>query len=106
MSATATIALGFANLEWPANLGFVCSALVTTVSALEPFFNWRSRWVLADETLAKWHELEDELFFFVATRKEEELTIEELLHFQNRSAFIWRELTAEWVTARRTNGVG
>ena len=39
LSAAATIMLGFADLNGLAAAGFVCSALVTTIGAIEPYFN-------------------------------------------------------------------
>ncbi|WP_308798969.1 hypothetical protein [Agromyces silvae] len=104
LSATATIVLGTSNPAWPVNLAFICSALVTTVTTLEPFFNWRTRWVLADAALADWHQLEDELYFHVASRKESELDRDALLEFQDRNSAIWGQLSSEWVAARRESG--
>lgn len=43
LSAAATIILGVQDLDFWAGLGFSLVALATAVSAVEPFFNWRSR---------------------------------------------------------------
>ncbi|MCD1570746.1 hypothetical protein [Agromyces mediolanus] len=101
LSATATIATGFANLSWPANLGFVAAALVTTASALEPYFNWRARWVLADESLARWHALEDSLYFYVASTPASELSTSRILDLQEQNRQIWADFSSDWVSARR-----
>ena len=46
LSGAATIILGLQNLTFWAGLGFSLVALTTVVNAIEPFFNWRSRWCL------------------------------------------------------------
>lgn len=60
-SAIATVILGLADLGTWASIGFVLSAWVTTINAVEPFFNWRSRWVGAEKALASWHRIEESL---------------------------------------------
>ena len=37
------------DLDFWSGLGFSLVALVTVINAVEPFFNWRSRWVLMEE---------------------------------------------------------
>ncbi len=49
LSATSTIILGLQNLGFWAGLGFSLVAVTTVVNAVEPFFAWRSRWVLMEE---------------------------------------------------------
>jgi hypothetical protein len=44
LSATSTIILGLQNLDGWTGTAFALVAVVTVVSALEPFFAWRSLW--------------------------------------------------------------
>jgi hypothetical protein len=50
LSGASTIILGLQNLDFWTELGFSLVAIATRVNALEPFFAWRSRWVLMEET--------------------------------------------------------
>ncbi|MCO1655573.1 DUF4231 domain-containing protein [Pseudonocardia humida] len=49
LSAASTVILGLQDLDFWASLGFALVALSTVVTSVEPFFNWRSRWVLMEE---------------------------------------------------------
>jgi hypothetical protein len=48
LSGASTIILGLQDLNFWAGLAFSLVALTTIVEGVEPFFNWRSRWVLAE----------------------------------------------------------
>jgi hypothetical protein len=49
LSAVATVILGLQDLDFWAGLAFSLVALTTVINAVEPFFNWRARWVLMEE---------------------------------------------------------
>jgi len=49
LAVTSTIILGLQQLNFWTGLAFSFVAAGTLVSAVEPFFNWRSRWVLMEE---------------------------------------------------------
>ena len=102
LSSTATILLGLSELDGPASWGFALSALVTTVTALEPFFNFRSRWVSADEALARWHAAEEELSLYVAKNRESDLTIERVVVFDEMRRGEWRRFSQDWLSERRS----
>jgi hypothetical protein len=50
LPVVSTIILGLRNLSGWAGGAFALVAVVTAVSALEPFSAWRDRWVLMEET--------------------------------------------------------
>lgn len=102
LSVTATILLGLANLSGPAALGFALSALVTTVTALEPFFNFRSRWVSADEALARWHSAEEELSAYVASVGLEELEKDRIIELEEKRRAEWARFSNDWLNERRS----
>ena len=108
MSAAATIILGLQNLTFWAGLGFSLVALTTVINAVEPFFNWRSRWVLAEEAQHGFYRLEEDLEYLVATRRPEELRIEDLDKFYDRYKRIWNDFSEKWLEHRRrvTEGGG
>lgn len=101
LSAAATVILGLADLNGLAQWGFVFSALVTTVSAVEPFFNWRSRWVLAEEALAKWHRLEEDLATYVAATPSQDLQQDRLLAYYSGYCDVWEDFSNRWIEQRR-----
>jgi hypothetical protein len=101
LSAAATVLLGLADLQGTAEWGFVCAALVTTVGAIEPFFNWRSRWIMAEEAMADWYRLDRELGAYIAGTHEQELDREKLLEFDRQSTLVWSRFSAQWLEQRR-----
>lgn len=101
LSAAATVILGLAELSGPAQWGFIFSALVTTAGAIEPFFNWRSRWVLAEEALAKWHRLDEDLTMYVADTEEQDLDRARILSYHEKYCTVWEQLSRQWLEQRR-----
>lgn len=101
VSAAATVTLGLAESDSWGKIGFVLSALVTSLTALEPFFNWRSRWVGADEALAQWYDVEEDLRHFIASNPEAKITATDIDRFYRRYRKIWNDWSASWVSARR-----
>lgn len=56
-SVTSTIILGRQNLNFWSGLAFALIAVVTVVNTLEPFFAWRSLWVVMEESQSKFYRL-------------------------------------------------
>lgn len=108
MSGAATIILGLQDLTFWAGLGFSLVALTTVVNAVEPFFNWRSRWVLAEEAQQGFYRLQEDLEYRIATRQPDELQVEDLDEFYRRYKKIWNEFSEKWLEDRRrvTQGGG
>jgi Protein of unknown function (DUF4231) len=101
ISASATIILGLQDLSLWAGLGFSLVALVTVINAIEPFFNWRSRWVLAEEAQYRFHRVKDDLEYLVATRSRENLQMEDFDELYKRYEDNWRNFSEEWLNNRR-----
>ena len=89
LSAGTTIVLGLANLGPLGTLGFICSALVTVMIAIEPLFDWRARQASADEALSAWHHLEENLAIYVASTPARELDPEVILEFDSDRREVW-----------------
>jgi hypothetical protein len=53
LAVASTIILGLQQLNFWTGLAFSFVAVGTLVSAVEPFFNWRSRWILMEEAQYK-----------------------------------------------------
>lgn len=106
LSASATILLGLSELSGPAAWGFALSALVTSVTALEPFFNFRSRWISADEALARWHRAEEELTLYVAMTPASALERGRVVEFDNARREEWVRFGQDWLSDRRSADAG
>ncbi|MGG7509971.1 SLATT domain-containing protein [Plantibacter sp. YIM 135249] len=105
LSATATVLLGLATLDGFAALGFICSALVTTASAIEPYFNWRSRWVMAEEALAEWHKLEEDLAIYVASTPATNLDFNTILNYDKQRRAVWNTFSGQWIEQRQSGSM-
>ncbi|HWB66264.1 MAG TPA: hypothetical protein VG708_05505 [Mycobacteriales bacterium] len=89
LSAATTIALGLAHLGPLGTLGFVCSALVTVMIGIEPLFDWRARRAHADEALAAWDNLEENLAIYVASTPAKDLDQQVILDFDKDRRAVW-----------------
>jgi len=98
LSAGSTIILG---LHIWANLAFALVALVTVLGAVEPFFNWRSRWVLMEETQYRFQRLADDLEYLVASTAADDLAYSHLDGVFGRYQAIWDDLSRTWLEHRR-----
>ncbi|QHC23208.1 DUF4231 domain-containing protein [Streptomyces sp. GS7] len=98
LSAASTIILG---LRVWADLAFALVALVTVMGAVESFFNWRSRWVLMEESQYRFQRLADDLEYLVASTAAGDLTYDHLGRIFRRYQAIWDDLSRTWLEHRR-----
>ncbi|MFF2199661.1 DUF4231 domain-containing protein [Streptomyces sp. NPDC058145] len=101
LSAGSTVILGLQNLNAWAGLALACVALVTLLGAVEPFFNWRSRWVLTEEAQYRFQRLADDLEYLVASAAADELTFDQLNEIFGQYQAIWGDLSRTWLEHRR-----
>ncbi|WP_234367441.1 MULTISPECIES: DUF4231 domain-containing protein [Streptomyces] len=101
LSAASTVILGLQNLNTWAGLALACVALVTLLGAVEPFFNWRSRWVLMEEAQYRFQRLADDLEYLVASTAADELTFDHLNEIFGQYQAIWGDLSRTWLEHRR-----
>ncbi|MFC3346648.1 DUF4231 domain-containing protein [Streptomyces echinoruber] len=102
LSAASTIILGLQNLNAWAGLAFALMALVTLAGAVEPFFNWRSRWVLMEEAQYRFERLADELEYLLASTPASELTHDQLQPVFDGYQTVWDHLSERWLEQRHT----
>ncbi|SMD20573.1 SLATT domain-containing protein [Lentzea albidocapillata] len=100
LSAVSTIILGLQNLDPWTGTAFALVAVVTVVSALEPFFAWRSLWVLMEEASYKFHRLEDDLSYYVASTPADDVDPERVREMFERYQEIWDSLSGRWLKFR------
>ena len=105
LSAASTIILGLQSLNLWAGLAFALVACVTLFGAIEPFFNWRSRWVLMEDTQYRFQRLADDLEFLVASTPADALTYGRLEPVFQEYQGVWAHLSQNWLEQRRTSTV-
>jgi len=103
LTVSATIILGLQKLNVWTGIAFSLIAVVTTVNSLEPFFAWRSRWVLMEETQYKFYRLRDDVAYYLASNKPEELEETQIRQFFDRYQTIWDQLSNRWLEYRRAS---
>jgi hypothetical protein len=85
-------------------------ALVTLISAFEPFYNWRSRWMLIKETQYRLNQIRDEMDYYVMTIPAAVLDPHILHgpagHLERRQSPVDRLSQTRPVTTRRWTGTG
>ncbi|MFD7555401.1 SLATT domain-containing protein [Streptomyces sp. NPDC059835] len=101
LSAASTVILGLQNLNAWTGLALACVALVTLLGAVEPFFNWRSRWVLMEQAQHRFRRLGDDLEYLVASTAANQLTHDQLGEVFGRYQAIWDDLSNTWLEHRR-----
>ncbi|WP_327678719.1 DUF4231 domain-containing protein [Kitasatospora sp. NBC_00458] len=103
LSAASTIILGLQSLNVWAGLAFALVACVTLLGAIEPFFNWRSRWVLMEETQYRFQRLADDLEFLLDSTPADELTHDGLRPAFQEYQGVWADLSRNWLEQRRAS---
>ena len=99
-----TIILGLQDLDFWAGLGFSLVAVVTVVNTLEPFFAWRSRWVLMEETQYQFYRLRDELTYYIAATEPDHVDPTKVRAMFDEYQQIWDQLGKRWLEFRRSSG--
>ncbi|MFJ9950600.1 DUF4231 domain-containing protein [Kitasatospora sp. NPDC091207] len=103
LSGASTIILGLQNLDFWAGLGFALVAVVTLLGAVESFFNWRSRWVLMEESQYRFQRLADELEYLIASTPADDLTQDRLRPLFEEYQGVWARQSERWLQDRRTS---
>lgn len=101
LSATSTVILGLQDLDMWASIGFTLVALSTVVTAVEPFFNWRSRWIMMEEAQYELRRIRDELDYLLATHRADELQRDQVEPLFAREQQVWRRTSTRWLDERR-----
>lgn len=102
LTVTSTIILGLQELNVWTGIAFSLVAIVTAVNTLEPFFAWRSRWVLMEEAQYKFYKLRDELTYYIAAMQPDQLDESKLRSMFDEYQQIWDQLSSRWMEYRRT----
>jgi hypothetical protein len=101
LSVAATIILGLQKLNLWTGIAFSLVATVTVVNTLEPFFAWRSLWVLMENTQYKFYRLRDELTYYIAATQPDQLDEAEIRAMFEEYQRIWDQIGNRWMEYRR-----
>jgi hypothetical protein len=104
LSVTSTIILGLQELNVWTGIAFSLVAIVTVVNTLEPFFAWRSRWVLMEDTQYRFYRLRDELTYYIAATRQDQLDETRIRAMFDEYQQIWDQLGSRWMEYRRASG--
>jgi hypothetical protein len=104
LSVASTIILGLQKLNVWTGIAFALVAAVTVVNTLEPFFAWRSRWVLMEDTQYRFYRLRDELAYYIAATQEGQLDEARIREIFDEYQQIWDQLGSRWMEYRRASG--
>ena len=101
LTGASTVVLGIPAIPGRAAIALPMVALVTLISALEPFFNWRSRWVLMEETQYRLNRIRDEMDYYLVTTPAADLDRDRLHGFFTEQQDIWHDVSRQWVEFRK-----
>lgn len=93
LTGASTVVLGIPAIPGRAAIALPMVALVTLISALEPFFNWRSRWVLMEETQYRLNRIRDEMDYYLVTTPAADLDRDRLRGFFTEQQDIWHDVS-------------
>lgn len=101
LTAASTVVLGIQEIPARASIALPMVALVTVLGGLETFFNWRSRWVLMEETRYNFNRLRDEMDYYIVGTPTTELSRERLQEFFDQHQVTWADASRQWVEFRK-----
>jgi Protein of unknown function (DUF4231) len=106
LAVSSTIILGLQQLNFWTGLAFSFVAVGTLVSAVEPFFNWRSRWILMEEAQYKLRRIQEELEYYLMKTPAADVTLDDLDPYFERLQGVWTETSERWLAYRRGGQAG
>jgi hypothetical protein len=101
LTGASTVVLGASASASRATYALPMVALVTLLGGIEAFWNWRSRWILMEETRYRLNRLRDEMDFYLVTTCPAEMTRERLGQFFEDQQNIWAEVSGRWLVGHR-----
>lgn len=101
LTAGSTSVLGIPAIPNRTSIALPMVALVTLIGGLEPFYNWRSRWVLMEEAQYRLNHLRDTMDYYLVTRGDDGLRPEKLYEFFEAEQGVWSDVSRQWIEFRK-----
>lgn len=99
LAGLSTVVLGIEAIPGRSWVALPLVATVTVLGSLEAFFNWRSRWVLMEETQYRLNRLRDEMDYYLTVTPSAEVQREALDRFFAEQQ-IWNDVSRRWIEFR------
>jgi hypothetical protein len=106
LTAVSTVVLGIAAIPARASIALPMVATVAALGAAETFFNWRSRWVLMEETQYRLNRLRDEMDYYLVVTPSAEFGRARLDQFFAEQQAIWSDVSQRWIAFRKLDRSG
>jgi Protein of unknown function (DUF4231) len=100
LSVASTIILGLQDLDFWTGLAFALIAVATAITGIEPFFNWRSRWVLMEEMQYRLRRIRDDLNYALLRTPPQHLRFDDVDAFFSRTQEVWKDTSERWLEMR------
>jgi hypothetical protein len=100
LAALSTVVLGIKTIPAQTEIALPMVALVTMLGAMETFYNWRSRWVLMEETQYRLNRLRDEMDYYLMVTPSDRVEREALDRFFAQQQLIWSDVSRRWIEFR------
>jgi hypothetical protein len=101
LTAASTVVLGIPAIPHQTAIALPMVALVTLIGGLEPYFNWRSRWVLMEETQYRLNRIRDQMDYYLVITPEADISQERLDEFFKAQQEIWSDVSRRWIEFRK-----
>jgi hypothetical protein len=101
LTAASTVVLGIPAIPERAAIALPMVALVTVIGGLDAYFNWRSIWVLMEETQYRLNRIRDEMDYYIVTTPTADLKLDRLRGFFGEQQDVWNDVSRRWIEFRR-----
>jgi len=105
LAALSTVVLGIEVIPGRSWIALPIVASVTVLGSLEAFFNWRSRWVLMEETQYRLNRLRDEIDYYLTVTPSDAVDRGMLDRFFSDQQRIWSDVSRRWIEFRALDTV-
>jgi hypothetical protein len=105
LTAGSTVVLGIPAIPDRTSIALPMVALVTLIGGLEPYFNWRSRWVLMEETQYRLNRIRDKMDYYLVTTPEADISRDRLHEFFKAQQEIWNDVSRRWIEFRKLDQI-
>lgn len=106
LAAASAVVLGIPAIPSQAAIALPMVALVTLLNALEPFYNWRSRWVLMEEAQYRLHRIRDHIDYYLVTTPADSIDPERLRQFFADEQDVWSYVSRRGTELRKLDLAG
>lgn len=102
LSAVATFVLALGDDRTLQVIALACTASLTVLNAVDPYFNFRSLWIEHEHAKSRFFSLYDRVRFYAEGRPPDAIELPVVLEFYADYEEIWDDLGEAWARARRT----